>query len=600
MRVFYHIIFEMLKILRQNETIGSFLKKGHTFSLQKCNEKLGTIHTLQFESNTSNQYLSKLLESILSNDFNMTNVSYYEIMEELKDIKNDSGLMLELLDPIVSNKLQLISESIKNIDKYTLSVYNQIVEEFNDFQRKIVTVMSSHCPQLVKKVIPNGNDFMINILSLYLWGSFYDKIINQNKKMIESIIDNLCQNEHNITIDNINQIFSFANNLRMFLSFKNYATFIDQNYVIPLIKKIVSNHHTLNIINMSVHNDILSIYNISFHGRLNVDKFSTEELEKKQKDLMIQIYKNISLINIYGMTDFTHVIYSKFMQQRLADIKYCIVELEVELVSRLTKCDKNKITDMVNIVGDVAISRTISNTIHNINIGSKSEEFKNVQISNTAINCLLLKEEKWNSLKHPDLILTLSPELEYCKRIVDTIFDKMHKSKDEVIVLRPTMGRVEMEATFKKKKVFIKCTVLQALVLTFFNKNPDNAISIPSFCSDTNMPYELAEKVFESIQIENIIKPIEGTTIFALNHNAYFKSSRINLIKSFVDAFDTNKEYDPSEDFVTGSDRIKKMFATIKKNNGEDFYEEESDGSDGSDGSADSPSLRGSTVPQLG
>jgi len=564
--------------------LGGSIEKKFTdrtfFDLGKNNERLGVISFINEAE--SKKKLFKMFSNILSNKPNIS--SFYQLKHSFAHSQmSDEAFIAKILDETIRQKTQTIAKVVEQNDQMTMTSYMQLWTEYTTFMRNLYLLINNYQKFLTDKSITIGK-MSHNTLTVMCLVSYYESVIKKSGlKLFSHIVTNILENSSNIDQTNVEQLLSFIDSIRVFLTVQNFTN-VDKDELVAIVSKCLSDAHIINQVCLHMHNLLMRVSNRNVSDSSIASStsptFGTVDLEQQMKKLIAKIYKLASILAIYADSNILLICYSKFMQARIINLKYQNLEIEIELVKRTSgKFGKIESQKLINGIVDMIQSKAIGQSLHSKVIKNVSGKYADIDISCRSVNPVLLGYHNWTqtSMNLPEMNLIYPLEIAYCLAVVTATFKATEGNQTDpkqIILWAPTLGSAEIEVEFKCGKVILICNFLQAILLTYLNSNP---ITSPmAFATDTQMHIDLAEKLFDSMLSANILIPNgsdrEG---FIPNTIRYQGDSRVDLAKIFIKGFDPTEEYDA--DVELKSKFVPKAFEIDEHASDEDFNSGEND-----------------------
>lgn len=523
----------------KNSLIKPHIHNLNYFDLKLNNERLGVVMCMNEED--SEDQLQRIFADIIANK--KINYGYYQLRNIFANSQlYNSSTILNLIIQTIKSKVNILSDVLfSSKSKIDIGVYTQVWNEYTSFNRQMYQLLNNHQRFLTEKNITISNRSN-NILGVTQLCIFYDEILGPGRNILDGMLEFFekdCQTEC-ILID---QIIDFIDAMRVFLVIQSF-TKIDKPKIIRLIRTIVSGPQTTNQLCLCMHNLLLKLG--TGGGATSIEP-KTVNLSTVEKPIIIKIYKLASILAIYAEKEKLLVSYSKFLQVRIMNLRYTNLELEMELVKRISGAiGKDQSQKLANAINDIYQSKAIGEKLHTVAIKNVSNKYNSGLVSPDIIkmvNPLILVEKNWkikNTVPYGTHI-EYPTEIRYCLDIVSKLFSKINESgEDYTINWQFLLGMAEFEAQFKLKRVLITCNFAQAICISYINEH--QIVQIDKFVSDTHINQKLAEKLFESLVSGNIlIYADEAHTSYIPNINNYVGESKIDLHLAFIETFNPNK-----------------------------------------------------------
>lgn len=535
-------ITKTMSLLLSNTDIKNKLESKPYYDLKYNNDKLGIIRI----NNNNNDYeqLIKIFNKLITNK--EININYYYFSRLFKSAKLISPTaIIDLVLKTVQNKINTIKDSIYeengNVKRINLGIYNQILKSYNKFFLKMYDIIKNHQDILVEKNIKTGN-VTHNILSIIQRCSFYNNIIKTPNG--DNLLSMIHINTNEINNTNIEQLIEYIDSLRSFMTMQNFAN-IDRDTIYKYVKLLVNQISTINALCLYVHNILLRISNIHGTNNNNNTQYETYVVNKVEKINMLNIYKICAVLLSYGDSKNVYICWSKYMQIRIIDLKYDNINIEIELVKRISGLiGKENSQKLIDTISDIINTKNSNKIIHNAKI--KHITGKYINLSDTLIDILnpIIISKSWKIYNIVDMNIIYPPELDYYFNIMTKSYQTILENKYN-IEWQPCLGCAQFIAKLNSKKIKITCNILQSILLMHLNDNP---ISNPNkFSSDTSINYALSKKIFQSLFDSTIISSCSekikniNEKNYKINHRNYTGDDNVDLVSYFVNAFCKNE-----------------------------------------------------------
>ena len=539
----------------KHSLIDTSLNSLNYFDLKQNNERLGVISSMN-KSDSENQ-LQQIFSDILANK--KINYGYYQLRNIFINSQlYDPTIILNLIIKTIHDKVNIIADVLFDSKSgFDIAKYTQMWSEYTFFNRQMYQLLNNHQKFLTEKNIKTSN-MSNNILSIVHLCIFYDKIFGSDSKG-KNILDNMIDffkedSDEEKTPPNapfsdqktIDQFINFIDSMRVFLIVQNF-TKIDKVKIMLLIRKIMSNVQRINRLCSHMHKLLLKLEN-----KIPIStECQTISLNSIEKPLISKIYKIASILAIYAEKEKLLICYSKFMQMRIINSKYSNLEIEIEIVKRISGAiGRYESQKLLNMITDIIQSRAIAEKLHKSTVNNVFGIYNHITpISPKIINPIVLAEQNWKiqNIQHSDLNICYPTEIQYCLDIVSKLFSKINTTNDMsksdynyIINWQPFLGTAVFEAEFKFKRVSITCNFMQAILLSYINEH--NIISIDDFVAETHINRILGEKIFESLSDAGILVYADSSQkSYVVNSNNYVGESRIDLHLFFIEVFNPDK-----------------------------------------------------------
>lgn len=509
------------------------------FDLCNNNKRLNIIITLN--ENPIDQ-VKRIFKKIIEND--TINNGYYEIQNLFTQIQMvDPNMIINIIVDTIQEKNLIIQNAIYddngNIDTLNIAMYIQIWQTYKDFSTRMYHLINNYLHFMAEKNIKTGK-ISHDILSIIQICMFYESIVDKNKK--SDILSEISENISDIDKNNVEQLIDYIESIRVFMIMKEFTN-INREKLFNIIKKIMNRTNIINIICAYVHGLLKKLTNNQ--SVLNDSEYETTNVGNMERQTIKKIYKIISILSVYSKKDKLLACYNKFMQIRIIDLAYDNLELEIELVRRISGAfGKEESQKLIDAISDIINTKNANNIIKTANIVVKTDEYKNLSnISTKILNPILLTKNVWKIYNVSDMEPIYPLEMKCYLDIISKSYCSIYQGA-YVVNWQPTMGAAQFEANFGQKKVNITCNILQAMVLLYINDNHQTTST--KFAIDTLINNELSAKIFESLFEANLIIYMKtnqtNDPIYIVNSKNYTGNDRIDVRKNFVDVFEIEKQ----------------------------------------------------------
>ncbi|AYV85132.1 MAG: hypothetical protein Satyrvirus4_29 [Satyrvirus sp.] len=535
-----------MDIINNSTTITAQLKSKPYFDLCMNNSRLGII--ICTENNPIFE-LEKIFDQILADD--KCNYGYYELQNLFTYAQmKDPNIVLNSIINIVSKKISTIKDALfdennstsTSTSGVTFGMYVQIWKSYKDFYLKLYNLIKNYQRFLVERNIKSGK-ISHDILSIIQICMFYNGIVGStNDDILVKVSDGLSHIDKN----NIEQLVDYIDSIRAFMIMSEF-TKIDRTKLSNIIKNIVNKTTVINAM-CSYLNTLLK--SLTGHHILNESEYETIDTNDVEKKIIKKIYKVATILSVYCEKTKLLVCYGKFMQARIIDSKYDNLELELEIIKRISgNLGKNDSQKLIDAVADIIGNNDINKTIHNADIKIKSEEYLKLPcISTKIMNPIILTKNMWKIYNISDMDIMYPPELKCYLEIISKCYLNIYNNQ-YVINWQPTLGSAQFEAQLGSKKISIMCNILQAIALTYMNDN--HTTTTTAFGNNTFINLKLAEKIFKSLFEANLVTYAEFTDmdepLYTVNTQNYTGDNKIDIRQTFIDVFDENSNPNPND-----------------------------------------------------
>ena len=535
--------------LLNNEFIQQRITNRNYFDLKNNNQRLGVILLVDDDPV---EKLKEVFMQILAEETPMCGYHQLHNLFSGAQIINEN-IIINLIVETIDHKIMTIYDTIFDNNKLVASIdvgmYIQAWKSYKEFTHRMYNLIKNYQQFLVERSIKT-NKISHDILSILQICMFYNKIINpnENNDILKTISDDLGE----IDKKNIEQLIDYIDSIRTFMIMKDFTN-INRSSLANTIKLIVNRTEIINMLCGYMHTLLISLTN-----KCNViddSEYDTVFANDFEKQTIKKIYKIATILSQYSDRTKLLLCYSKFMQTRIIDLSYNNLELEIELVRRLSGIlGKDESQKLIDAIGDIIQVQNANQIIQFAEIKLTSEEYKNlVAISTKKISPIILTKSVWKIYNLSELDPNYPLEMKCYMDIISKSYKSIYQGK-YIINWQPTLGSAQFEAQLGSKKVHITCNILQAMVLMYLNDNPCTTAS--AFSNDAFINLELVQKIFESLFEANLIINSENSnkteSIYTINRN-YTGDTKIDLRKNFIEVFSVEKHIDDKQSLTTSN-----------------------------------------------
>ena len=524
----------------KNPSIIHQLASRSFFDLGRNNERLDVIVRL---NDNPVQKLEEVFNQIISEEKN--NNGYYQLQNLFTGAQMvDPDIVINLIVKSISNKIATIKDAIFDSDgsvsSIDLAMYIQAWKNYKDFTQKLYNIIKNYQNYLVERKIKSGK-VSHDILSIMQICMLYDSIIDNPSTNILSIVS---EELSDIDKKNIDQLIDYIDSIRAFMIMKDFTN-IDREKLSNIIKNIMKKTTIVNVMCAHMHNLLRSLTNKQ--SVIDETEYETVVANNAEKKIIRKIYKIATILSTYADKIKLLACYSKFMQGRIIDLSYDNLEIELELVRRISgllgKEDSQKLIDTI---ADIINSKYANQAIHAANIQVKSDEYKKlVAISPNVMNLVVLTKNVWRIYNTSDMEPIYPLELKCYFEIMSKCYASIYDGQ-YVVNWQPTLGSAQFEALLGSKKVAITCNILQAMALCYINDHIQ--VTAAQFSNDTLVNLELATKIFESLfEVNLLIYESTNEPVYIVNFQNYTGDCKIDIRRAFVEAFEVETKPDSSK-----------------------------------------------------
>lgn len=424
----------------KNPNIKDKLAGKPIFNLGENNQRLGVI--ILFEENPA-QNLKEIFNKIITEE--KIENGYYQLQNlfTLAQMGNADAITNLLID-VVEKKIKIIHETIHNeeggLDPINLPMYIQLWKSYRDFTQKVYHIINHYQHYLVEKKIKMGK-ISYDVLSIIQICMFYDSIIGSNSASILSMVSDEITD---INRKNIDQLIDYIDSIRTFMIMKGFTT-IDKDKLTNIIRRIMSRIQIINIMCLHMHQLLKSLTNKQ--AVLDESEYDTVNALDFERTTIRKIYKIATILSSYAEKKNLLPCYNKFMQARIIDPKYDNVELDIELIRRISGLlGKDDAQKMIDCISDIINNQTANQRIKEAELKITSEEYKKLSDINTKIlNPIILTKNVWKIYNVTDLDLNYPLEMKCYLEMVSKSYHNLYDG-EFVIDWQPTMGCAQFDA----------------------------------------------------------------------------------------------------------------------------------------------------------
>ena len=372
--------------LLAHHAIRPILLKRSYFDLVKNNEQFSIIKFTHTHTESIEQ-LKKVFADVLSNK--KVTLNYYQLCRMFRQSEmSDPEIILNLVIETIASKIKIIEKVIElEANVLNMASYNQIRNDYMMFNTQMYKIINSYNKYLSEQNVLVGKTSH-SILRIIQSCMFYNAIIKDSERTILSYDPaHLCQ----INQKNITQLVEYISSLRMFLMMQPF-TKINKESIIEIIKNIMSNLSVINQMCLYMHHLLLDLNG----SNVLSTECKTMNLTEAEKTTKKKIYKTASILAIYTDREKLSICYKKFMQTRIMNSNYRDLEIEIDLVKKISGIlGRNHSQKLLDSIADIICSRSISNTLYQKKIKIMSEKYKGIDILPRIICPYVLVKKKW-------------------------------------------------------------------------------------------------------------------------------------------------------------------------------------------------------------
>lgn len=447
-------------------------------SYLKNNGRLGIVST-DFQKSKNN--LVEILKEMIHD--RSPSLGYYAFKNIFDTLKmHGFDVLFLVLEESIKNKMTMIRESISYVN---LNRYLQICENIKKFTTNVTKLFEKFVPvyttSFIKIDVESCN--VITILhAVYFYEIIFKELIN-HKSFLYDLQEILEFDTH--------QIIEFMEFIVQFFIAKKFVDF--EIEIVSKIEEIINNTKITDKICQCMNELILN------------DDINSEN----------KIVKILSILINHSHVSFPH--YLKYFQSRITNPAFSGLELELELVEKISKSiPENEYMKLISMIRDISETKLEIAKIH--------EKIKSSQ----KLRPVLLNNEIWG-IQVFDIKINYPRNM---KKYLNLISRNYSQNK---IKWQPIMGIAKFEIKVNESMIHITCNILQAVLL--FHLNENNNTTIKKFSEDTLIDVGLAKKLFESLFEANLIifLPNENDEeIYTINYNLNCYNKEVNIIGNFM------------------------------------------------------------------
>lgn len=473
--------------------------------------------------------LRNYLDKILTEE--LTNTGYYHLRNLFVNAQSaDPNSVIRILVDLISNKIATISDTMydpNNTEPINLEMYTQIWKSYKDFTQNIYAIINVFQDSLVKKniTIRKSSHDILSIIQICM---YYDKIFSSDKiEILSTITDDI----KDINKKNIDQLIDYIDSARAFLVMQDFTT-VNKEKILAIIKRVMCLPNVINTLCWCIHNSFTDMKNK--HKDHNKTLYTTSCANENEKHNVRKINKISAILSAYGDKSQVLAYYTKFMQIRIVDWKYDQLELEIDIVKKLSGLfGKEASVKLLDSVGDIINTRNATKIIHSANIKVRSAEYAGINISTKILHPIVLTKNSWKIYNTSKMAINYPTELKCYLDIMSKAFASVYEGK-YIIDWQPTLGNAQFNARLGGRSVHIMCNVLQAIALVYMNDNPTTCVE--KFSRDTLINELLSQKILDSLFEANIITCVDS--VYIINDKNYSGDVAVDIRKSFIEVFE--------------------------------------------------------------
>lgn len=531
-----------------NPLIDSQIKNQVFFDLAKNNNRLEIITFLNEDPLVELKYiLNKIVHD------NKVNGNYYRLNNLFKQAhleKNNENsavdIIVNLIIETICQKIKIIRDSLDNEDDdICLASYIQLWKSYKDFSQELYKLLKNNQKFLIERSIKN-NKISHDILSILEICMFYDLIIESNDTLLTFVSKDLSE----INLHNIDQLIDYVDSIRAFIMMKEFTT-ISRDKLFEIIKNIMNKTDIINIMCIYMNNLLKNLTN----KQLVIDEmeYETTDSNDAERKIIKKIYKIGTILSTYADKQKLLLCYTKFMQARIIDPNYDNLELEIEIIKRMSGTfGREESQKLIDKITDIVYSKNINQLIHKADVSIKNEEYQKLtNITPSIINAITITKNNWKIFNTSELEPIYPLEIKCYLDIIEKCYAFVQNNY--FIQWQPTLGFAQFEVYLGMKKIEITCNILQAIVLCHLNSFPETTIE--NFSKITLIPLILTEKIFQSLFESNILTYHQlDQSIYIINHQNYTGDFKIDIRKTFIEMFEVENQEIPNEDHEIPND----------------------------------------------
>lgn len=512
--------------LLNNKNISKKLNDRTLFDLSLNNQKLQVIVLIQSEPiEKLKTIFNKLIigEEIIEGYYNL-----YNLFTQVHLI--NPNVVINLIVNTHETKISMVHDIIydKNskLNEINIGMYMQLWKYYRDFTQKMYVLINIYQKFLTERnILMNKLSYdILSILQLYMFYNDFD--IN--------IFTSIQLDLDKVNIKNIEQLIDYIGSIRSFMLLKDFIP-IEVNKLNVVIKALMLKTNITNTICQYMHHLLVNLANKQTIGSQEYKTIDTDNIENI---IIGKIYKISTLLSTYAEKKRLLFCYTKFMQTRIIDLTYDNLELEIELVKRMSysfgRINTQKLLDAIT---DIIDTKNIIKYLHPLDGKMKSVEYSTLtDVSTKILNPIILTKSAWNIFNTSTMEINYPIELKHYLTTISKFYSTTTKNKYN-INWQPTIGSAQFRATLGPKKIDITCNILQAIALIYLNDNPQT--SIDQFCKDTSINYDMSKKIFKSLDYTNLIISLKSEKhLYIINTLNYLGSTQIDIRQDFIKMFE--------------------------------------------------------------
>ena len=517
--------------LLDHPQIKSKLNQRTYFDLKANNQRLDIIIELETDPVAK---LKEVFQQVLTDD--KSDYGYYylnTVFNQAQMVQPD--IILRLVVETISQKIALcldaLSEEKGLMPNVSLGMYNQVWSMYKTFCNRLHDLIKNYQNNLVEKNI-KSNKISHDILIIIQICLFHKDIISGPGDIISKISNSI----ESIDPNDVEKLIDFIDSIRSFMIMSDY-TKINKKQLVDSIKRILSKASVINAACLQMHKLAKSLSG----GKhvLNSQEYQTSNTTIAEKKIIKKIYKMATILSTYSEKEKFLICYTKFMQSRIIDCQYSNLELELEMVRRISSLFGRKDSQkLIDIITDIIDSRNISKRLHSAEIKVVSDKYSKVsEITPNILNPVVLTKSLWQIYNVSDMDPIYPLDLSCYLDIISKLYAQS-TNNSHCIKWQPNLGMAQFQAYLGQKKVDITCNMLQTIALGYLNNNTE--VTIEKFSDQTQINKELSSKIFESLFEANLVTQLEldgSEPIFVVNSLNYAGDPKIDIRKTFMEVF---------------------------------------------------------------
>lgn len=474
------------------------------------NDRLGVI--LPFSSNIN---LEDPYNNILKNK--EADIGYYELRNLSNSIEmQDPDKIIDIIIGIIDKKLKILSESIfVDNSEIDMDMYIQVWNEYKNFSDQLYHIIRNHQTFMIEKNIKIGKitHDIIGIIQLCM---FYDNIVKDRKTLSDISNGNV-----DINKDNVEQLIDYIDSIRSFILMKVFTT-VDFEKIYRLIKNIMEQTTITNVMCAYIDDLLKKIRNETVTG-------SGESV------IIKKIYKITTILTTYSNKNKVMICYQKFLQTRILDLSYDNLELEIEIIRRMSGLlGKENSQKLIDIVIDIINTKKVNKSIQSVEIKISSEKYQKMKIRPKIINPIVVNKRIWNIYNTSDMEINYPKEIQCYLDIISKSYLPIYND-NYVINWQPTISAAKIEAYLNFRRIIISCNMFQCILMMYLNDHPSTTVE--QFSKDTSIYEELSGKIFKSLEDANLIVFDSDEDLYTIN-SKYTGNINLDIRKNFINSFE--------------------------------------------------------------